>query len=287
MPFGINFGKTKTASQSTSAAASDAFGFSTSLSESGQESGSEVRSKSTSTQAIAFADLYQQLYGGALGAAGKASLALPGLQSQASSLFSAGKGFLDEIGGDAGRTFLDERIRGDDDILATQLAGLQEDVGRFFSEELLPGVTSAAVGAGQLGGGRQGVAQGRAIDTAAREFRRGSTELRLADRTSRENLAMGVAGLDQAGRLGGAAALPGLFGLAEAGTFAGLGIQERLAALFGGPTTLTTSEAQSTSDAFSVAEAIAQSFSADVATSRSTSQSTSAGKGKTFGFTKG
>ena len=287
MPFGLNFGKGSTSSKSTSVSESEAFGTSSSLSTSTQESGSVAKATSTSTQDIAFADLFSLLYGDAIGAAGKASANIPGFQSQAAGLFNAGKGFLDEIGSDVGRTFLDERITGDDDILEKQLAGLSEDVGRFFSEELIPGVTSSAVGAGQKGGGREGVAQGKAIEVAAREFRRGSTELRLADRTSRENLALGVAGIDQQGKLGAAAAVPGLLGLAEAGTFADLSVSERLSAIFGTATALTTSESESTADAFSIADSIAESFSEDFATSSSSSEATSKGKTKTGGFSFG
>jgi len=282
MPFGLSFGKSKSVTSSSSESQSDAFGISTSLATSGQESGSEAKATSTSTQDIAFADLFSLLYGDAIGAAGKASANIPGFQSQAAGLFNAGKGFLDEIGSDVGRKFLDERITGDDDILEKQLAGLSEDVGRFFSEELLPGVTSAAVGAGQKGGGREGVAQGKAIETAAREFRRGSTELRLADRTSRENLALGVAGIDQTGKLGAVAAVPGLLGLAEAGTFADLSVSERLSAIFGPATALTTSESESTTDAFSIANSIAEAFSLDTATSSSTSKSSGKATAKNF-----
>ncbi len=45
----------------------------------------------------------------------------------------------------------------------------------------MPGITSEAVAGGALGGGRQGVAQGKAVESVGREFRRGSLEIRNAD----------------------------------------------------------------------------------------------------------
>lgn len=298
MPFSIGANR----SHSSSTSESDAYGYSGGASSSvnTSRSGSVSRSGGTSfgesgsrsTQSLAFADLLSALYGDALGATGRVAQNVPALETVAGSLFDSGVGFLDQLGGGAGADYLDARLSGQDGILDDQLAGLSEDVGRFFSEELLPGVTDSAIRAGQLGGGRQGVAQGRAIDTAAREFRRGATDLRVADRAARDQAAVQAATLGQAGGVAGVAALPGLYGLREAGAGAALSPYERLAALVGGPTVLTEatsfgsqgSENFATADAFSLAEAIANSFNFGEDFATSSSQTTSKSKGFTFGL---
>lgn len=280
MPFGFNFGSNKSVSTSQS----DAYGYSRSGSTSVSDSRSTQTSRAGSSQEIAFADLFASLYGGAFGASARVADQVPVLQSRADTLFSSGAGFLDQLtGGDAGTAYLEETIGSESPFLDQQIAGLSEDVGRFFDEELLPGVTDRAVGAGQLGGGRQGVAEGRAIDTAAREFRRGATDLRVQDLQRRDQAATSLAGFAQQGAGAALSSLPGLLGLAESGAYAELGPSERLAAILGGPQALTTSFSES--DAASIAQAIADSFAQSEDFATSTSRSTS--KGKSVGFSFG
>lgn len=57
--------------------------------------------------------------------------------------------------------------------IAAQSASLQSGLGSLFREEINPAITTGAVGAGGLGGGRQGVAQGVATGQLADAFTQG------------------------------------------------------------------------------------------------------------------
>ena len=200
-------------------------------------------------------------------------------------LFDAGTGFLDQIGGGAGIDFLTEQLEGNEELANEQIDLLQSDIGRFFEEELIPETVDNAVGAGQLGGGRQGVAEGRAIDTAGREFTRGALDIRSASRDRSTQIARDLAALNQSGGAAGVSAIPGLLDAAGAGIDSEFSVFDRLAGILGGPTVLTDSEQFAESDAFSLAKSIAESFnfSEDIATSRSSSS----GSGFSFNFSPG
>ncbi len=275
MPFGLSFGKNKSQSESV------AHGFSVgaSATDAVSESGSTSRSEGFSTQDIAFADLFAAMFGNATGAAGRAIERVPELQTQAATLFNAGTGFLDSITGGSAADELRERA-GDDALVEEEIELLQSDIGRLFEEELLPQVTDEAVAGNVLGGSRQGVAQGRAIDTAAREFRRGATDIRTSSRERRDALLTRAAELTASGSTAGIASLPGLQGLLESGIGAELGVFDRLSGILGPVTTLTESGQTSEADAASFAESIARSFNF----SEDFAKSTSSSSGKSFGF---
>jgi hypothetical protein len=285
--FGLNFSKSSANSKSESDAYGYTLGGSTSLSDSRSSEVARAGSQSSSTQDIAFADLFQKLYGGALGATGRAAEQLPGLSDAARTLFASGTGFLDKLGASPGADYLEGRATGENPVLDEQIGNLSEDVGRFFREELNPAIKSQAVGTGQLGGGRQGVAQTGAARVAGEQFVRGATELRSRDQAARD-AAAGTAGQLRL-QAGGAqlSALPGLYGLAEAGVGGELSLYERLAGVLGGPTTLTTagSTSFSESDSEAIARAIAQSFNIGEDTAHS--ESTSTQKSKSFGLSFG
>ena len=88
---------------------------------------------------------------------------------------------------------------GNDPALQNQIGQLGTDITRQF-EQMLPGITNQAVGGGQLGGGRQGVAQGLLGQSSIDAFQRGATDLRFQDL----NRQLGAAG--QLGGLQGQAA---------------------------------------------------------------------------------
>ncbi len=132
---------------------------------------------------------------------------------------------------------------------------------------------------GTLGGGRQGVAQGKAIDAVGREFQRGATSLRTADMAQRDAAAGTLLQNRTAGATAGVNALPGVLGLAESGFGAELAPWQALAGIMGGPTTLAGSEqsSYSQSSAEEVARAIAESFGLSEETSQSSSKSKGVG----------
>lgn len=262
---------------SKSRSSSEAYGYSRSGSSS--ESLSRGSSQSTSSSAgrsftdIAFEDIFASLYGNASGAAARVAQLVPGFSEQASQLFSGGIEFLEQLGG--GDAYLERRVSGDDGLLDEQIGALQEDIGRLFREELNPAITARAVAGGTLGGGRQGVAQGRAMGVAADEFRRGVTELRLGDRAQRDAIA-GALMENRTNAAGiGLDALPGLGGIAQMGFGAELAPWQALASILGGPTTLAGSEqaSYSQSSAEDIARAIAESFGISEDWARSSSKS--------------
>jgi hypothetical protein len=283
MAFG--FGRNKTSQQSTSSSSGYSFDQSSSLSESMGSSVARGGSEGRSFTDVAFQDIFANLYGGAAGAASRLSDIVPSFAEEARSLFSGGIGFLDQLrGGGAGAEYLEGRVGGDSSWLDEQIGGLGEDLGRFFREELNPAITSRAVAGGTLGGGRQGVAQGRAADAVTREFQRGATSLRSADVAQRDAAAGALMAGQAQGAGVGLGALPGLMGVAEGGFGAEMLPYQLLAGIMGGPTTLAGSESSSFDEAqaFDVARAIAESMGR--ASQQSTSQSTGKGGGFQIGW---
>lgn len=226
---------------------------------------SDSLEQSLSKDRVAFEDVFSQLYGGAAGAAGKAAQLAPMFQGQAADLYTGGMKFLDTLSQESPLLArLNETGTADE-----QIAALGSDLGTFFREELNPAITSQGVATGTLGGGRQGVAQGKAASSIAREFQRGATGIRTADVARRDSLAGMLAG-DQIDRAqAGLGALPMLFGLAEGGMTAGLAPYAALSQILGGPTVL------------------GESSSYGAASSRSEETSQSKSKSKSFSFGMG
>lgn len=249
------------ASSSRSNSSSSSYGYS--------GSSTDALSRGSSQQRVAFEDLFAQLYGGAGGAAASVATKTPGFTEQANRLFSGGLEFLDTLSGPGA---LDERLA-DPGTADAQIGDLGSDLARFFAEDLNPEITSRGVATNTLGGGRQGVAQGRAADAVTREFARGSTAIRTADVTRRDELARAF---DQQ-RLGagsvGLSALPELLGVAEGGFTAEFAPWQQLASIYGGPTVLGSSEDFATEMSRAFGEDFSQSQS------RSKSKSFSAGFG--------
>lgn len=299
MPFGFGGSSSSSQSSGQSSSSSQSTGSSSSLT--GSRSDSISRGESTgragssgfTQQNVAFQDIFAQLFGGASGAA--AGLDPSMLTQAANQLFSGGMDFLGNIGGDVGTDFLQNRLGSENTVLDDQIGLLQEDIGRLFSEELNPAITSEAVGAGALGGGRQGVAQGIAAGRAGDAFARGAAELRAGDISRRDAIAGGLADRSLAGAQIGLAGGQQLAGIAELGFGADLAPYERLAAILGDPTVLSQSQsesfsfqdaldfARSFSDSFGVSQSADQSSSQSQATHSSTSKGRSANIGFSFG----
>lgn len=197
---------------------------------------------STSTQDIFQSDIFSRLYGDASAAAGGAAANAGQLRTAAQQLFTGGNQFLEQLGGDAGSAYLENRLSANNPVLEQQISQLQEDTGRLFREEFNPAITSRAVGGGTLGGGRQGVAQGLAIDSAARAFTQGATALRAGDIASRDAVAQSIATNSLNAASTGLGALPSLLDVLERGNNAGLQPYSQLSQILGGPTTLTTAQ---------------------------------------------
>ena len=260
MPFG--FGASKASSEQQATASSSSFD----VSQSASQSGGLSVGGSQSQQSVAFEDIFARLFGGAEGAAGGLDTSM--LTGAANQLFSGGLDFLDNLSGGADTDFLQRRLSGADGLLDEQIGGLGEDIGAFFREQILPGITSEAISGGGLGGGRQGVAEGIAADSAGREFQRGATSLRTADAASRDNIAAILGQNRIQGAEAGIGGLGALAGIADFGFGADLAPFERLSAILGGPTVIGESSS------FNTAEDFARAFSSSFGQSQAESQST-------------
>lgn len=263
--FGASSSKTSSESQATSQSGSSSRG--------GSASFGTSRQGSESSTDVAFKDLFAKLYGGAATAAGGLSGAP--IKSAADMLFSGGTGFLDSLAGGAGMDYLQNRVSGESPVLKEQIAGLSEDLGAFFRDELNPAITSQAVGGGTLGGGRQGVAQGIASKEVATQFARGATALRSADVAARDAAARDLTALKTSAAGTGLGALPALLGVAQTGALADLAPFQALAGVFGGPTVVGQSSSFGTSDSGSIASQISDAFSESQSTSKSKGKSKS------------
>ena len=210
-------------------------------------------SESSSSQSIFESDIFSRLFAGASNVAG--NIDTTGLTEAANGLFNSGSGFLSSLqeqseGTDVAGQFLSDRVSGEGGFVDENIAALSEDLGQFFNEELLPDITSESVSGGQLGGGRQGVAQGKAIESVGREFRRGSLDIRNQDLRERTDAAKSLSASKLSASQAGLTGVQSQFDLAEAATLAPFSPFLTLANILGGPTTLSESSSSSTSLGF-------------------------------------
>ena len=234
----------------------------------------------------------QGLFGQAQGLQGQGQQFLGGLQQTQQQLgqpfaggFGQGQAGIDALTGIAGGTdFASQQLQrqaaGQNPQLGAQIGQLGQDITRQFGQ-LLPGITSQALGGGQLGGGRQGVAQGLLGQSAIDAFQRGATDLRGQD-IGRQlqaaqalgglqggaagqlaglggQQALGGAALGQQGQgisgqlgLGGLSQLQGQFNLGLSPFQAQFGPLQSLAEILGPATVLSQGQAQSTNKAFNL-----------------------------------
>jgi len=279
----FDFGGSKTRSQSTSRSSSfdnlDSSAFNFGVDASSSVAGSQGRTSSR----VAFEDVFAQLFGGASGAAG--AINTGALTETANMLFSGGSSFLAGLqDGGAGANFLEDRLASRDGLADEQIGLLGDDISRFLAEDVNPAITSGGVAAGTLGGSRGEVQRGIASRGATEAFARGATDIRANEQAARDLIAQMLAG-DETNRFTqGIGALPGLFGLAESGQFAGLSPFAALSQILGGPTVLTDSESSSSSLAESLGLNVGGSQSTGRAGSQSSSDSTSKTDSFSFGF---
>ena len=212
-------------------------------------------SESSSSDSIFESDIFSRLFGDASNVAG--NIDTRGLTEAANGLFNSGSGFLASLqeqaaGTDVSGEFLSSRVSGEGGFVDENIAALGDDLGQFFNEQLLPGITSEAVGGGQLGGGRQGVAQGKAIESVGREFRRGSLDIRNQDLRERTDAAKALSAQKLSASQAGLTGVQSQFDLANAATLAPFSPFLTLAQILGGPTTLTERSSSTTSLGFEV-----------------------------------
>lgn len=238
--------------------------------------------QSTSTQSVAFQDIFGSLFNNASGAASRLAANAGQLGEAATQLFTGGTGFLSSLTENSAREYAENRLQGNPQ-LDEQIDALGSDISRFFETNINPSIRSNAVASGTLGGGRQGVAEGAAVDAQAREFTRGALDLRSADLAQRDQVAAGLMDSGNQAAAIGLDSLPGLLSMADsAAGGAELDIYSRLSQILGGPTTLT--DAQSTNFSESNSQSIAEAFSRAFGENFNYGRGTSSSSGKSRAF---
>lgn len=290
--FGISGSKqsSSSTSQSQSTASSFDFGLSGSESLSLSEGASQSTGFGRTTQSLAFEDLFRSLFTGASGAAAKVAEAAPIFQGEAAQLFRGGLRFLDTLQEeDAATGYLESRLTGPDQAAEAQLGALGSELGDFFNEQLLPGITSRGVAGGTFGGSRTGVAVDRAAKGVASTFSRGAADILSRSQAGRDAAASTLGGLRTQRAATGLSALPSLLAIPGASMNAALSPYTALASILGGPTVLSESVSGQQATSYDLARALSESFGIQVggSESQSTSSSTSTSKGKSFGLSVG
>ena len=179
------------------------------------------------------------------------------------------QGLFGNLGGEAVNNQFLQDLRaqsgGNPELVAAQTGQLSDVLSQQFNEQINPAISRQAQGLGQLGGGRQGVAQGQAIQGQQRALAAGNVGFQQADAQRAQQAALG------GGQLQGQ-------GIGQAGQFAqqGFGAQfapgQQLQQLFGAPTVLSQQGA------------VDQSFGFDQARQFQRSSGTSSGKSSGFNF---
>lgn len=272
----FSFGGSKSKGRSESDSWSYQDSMSSSVSGGSSVSGSENLSGGVSRDRVAFEDVFSRLYGDVQNTI--PSLDASSLTNAANQLFTGGTDFLSSLEG--GSDYLQNRLSEDNPVLQAQIDQLGGDINEFLTEDVLPGIRGNAIAAGGFGGGRQGVAEGEAAESALEEFSRGVTALRAGDVSARDQIAAGLVG--QQGQ--GLSALPGLAGIADMGAGAALMPYERMAAIMGGPMALTESSQFGRGSSFSSAEDFARAYSEAIGRSRSRSRSKTDSSSASIGF---
>lgn len=219
---------------------------------------SSSSSQQTSQDSVFLADLFSRLYGGASGAA--AGIDTSSITNAANQLFAEGGGFIDALkaaaeGTDVSGQYLTDRLTSGGTV-DRQVADLKTQLDAFFNETLLPGITSDAASVGQLGGNRQGVAQGIAAGKVAQAFTSGVTGILSSEQQQRDAAAAQLAAQTQGAAGSALSFLPQQFGFAQGGAMAALNPYLALSQVLGSPTVLNysqgTSQATSKGKSFSL-----------------------------------
>ena len=212
--------------------------------------------------------------------AGSLQAQLSGLGGQAGQLGQQAG----QLGGQAGQLgqaaqanpFLDQlqqQAGGNAQLVAAQTQQLSDVLAQQFNEQINPAISRQAQGLGQLGGGRQGVAQGAAIQGQQRALAQGAVGFQTADVQRQQQAAQAGGalfgqGISQAGQFLGQQG--GFLGqqqgfLGQQAGFAGQGFQagfqpgQQLAQLIGGPTVLSQQGAFNFDTAFNQSQSTSSS----------------------------
>ena len=112
----------------------------------------------------------------------------------------------------AGMGQLQQFAQQNNPYLNSQIHGLGQDLGRFYREQILPGIGGRYAQAGQRGGSRQGIAEGQAAGRIGEEFAQQANAMRMGAYGQQQAAAGQLAALGQQGLYSGYGALGNLAG---------------------------------------------------------------------------
>jgi hypothetical protein len=160
---------------------------------------------------------------------------LPGIQGQVGQYQNQGNQFLGNLGqvGQNLNPFIGPGYA------QQQIGAVQGLLNRNLSENLLPQISQSANAAGQLGGSRQGVAQGIALRGTQESLANTSADIYAQDLLRRQNAAQAQGALQTGAGATGLQSLPGLLNL-------GLSPLAALSQIIGSPTVLGQSQSYQT-----------------------------------------
>lgn len=127
------------------------------------------------------------------------------------------------------------------DLVQRQIGDLGTQMGKFFNEQLMPGITGSAIGAGQFGSGRNQIATGQAAGDVMDAYSQGLTSIM----GNAYNQALGAAGMQSQNMIGASNQLAqnamGMSNLGMANFNAMWAPLQNYQGLLGGPTVLGSS----------------------------------------------
>lgn len=186
-----------------------------------------------------------------VGLFGQQQQGLQGLFGTSQDLFGQGQQLIQGAQQNPFLQGLQQQAGGNPELVAAQTQQLGTDIGQFFQQQILPGISRQATGVGQLGGGRQGVAQGLAAQGAGQAFQRGAVGFQQADAQRSLQAGLGGGQLALGGAQTGLEGLSGLQGLLESPFGTQMQSLMALLASIGGPTVLSEQQATSQSESSS------------------------------------
>ena len=168
-----------------------------------------------------------------------------GLQQQfgqSQDLFQQGQSLVSGLTNNPFLQSLQNQAGGNPQLVQQQTDQLGTDLGRFFNEQLVPGINQGGIAAGQFGQSRGDIGRGLAAQGVTEQFQRGATGLQEADAARAQQAGIAGGSLFNQGQLGGLQALSGLQGLTESPFAQQLQPLMALIQAIGGPNVLQSSQ---------------------------------------------
>jgi hypothetical protein len=130
---------------------------------------------------------------------------------------------------------LQQRFSGQNPYLQGQIDQLGGDIQRNLTQNILPSIGSGAAMAGSLGGSRQGIAEGMAMQGAQQQFSQGAQNMRFNDYQQQGQALNQYLGMQQQGLGGVMGAGSQLYNLGMSPLMGAFGNLQGLAGIIGNP----------------------------------------------------